>query len=409
MPAELITLAGLAVIVGFAVLLSTDRRQIDLRIVLAALALQCAVAAFALYVPIGRAIFNAMSSFVLATVGHASAGIQMVFGDLAPSSKEFSFAINVLPIVVFFSALMSVLYHLRIMDLVVRIVGGAIKLLLGTRHVESMNAAANIFVGLTESPLAVRPYLNKITDAQLFAIMVSGVASVAGSVLAAYSQLGIRLDYLLAASFMAAPGGLAMASIIMPEEKGSRESHSETISRSIPRSNYPNVIAAAASGTTTGLKLAANIGAMLIAFVSLIDLGNSITEAIGAVFGVQDLSVQALLGTIFAPLMYLLGSPWEEAQVVGALFGEKLILNEFVAFIHLSDLIEDLSPRSEAIVVFSLCGFANLAAIAVLLGGLGTLIPEKRELIGKFGLRAVLAGSLSNLMSAGFAVLILPI
>jgi CNT family concentrative nucleoside transporter len=330
----------------------------------------------------------------------------MVFGPLANTEIiGFSFAINVLPIIIFFSALMSVLYHLRVMEWVVKIVGGALHRIIGTGAVESMNAAANVFVGQTEAPLAIKPYLKTLTEPQMFAVMVSGLASIAGTVLAGYAHMGAEIKYLLAAAFMAAPGGLLMAKMIMPDDKVASSGPKEKIV--MEPSHHKNVILAAASGTTDGLRLAANIGAMLIAFVALIALFNGLVGWIFSLFGFDGITLQLILGKIFQPLMYLLSVPWAEAEAAGALFGEKLILNEFVAFSHLNDYLAGMSPRTFAIVTFSLCGFANLSSIAILLGGLGVLVPEKRDLIGQFGIKAVLAGSLSNLMSAALAGLLL--
>ena len=335
----------------------------------------------------------------------------MVFGNLADSSAGISFAVHVLPILIFFGALMGLLYHIGVMQVIVRSVGGALQWLIGTHKVESINAAANVFVSQTESPLVIKPYLKGISDAQLFTIMVSGVASVAGSVLAAYAQMGVRLDYLLAATFMAAPGGLLMAKLIMPDDPDYEAVHPpETELSTEPKAHkHGNVILAAASGAEDGLRLAVNIAAMLIAFVSLIALFNGIVGGIGGLFGFEGLTLERMLGTIFSPLMFVLSVPWEEAHIAGALFGEKLVLNEFVAFFHMGEIIDTLSPRTELIVTISLCGFANLSSIAILLGGLGSLIPDKRNLIGKFGLRAIAAGSLSNLMSATLAGLMLNI
>jgi CNT family concentrative nucleoside transporter len=283
-------------------------------------------------------------------------------------------------------------------------VGGFLHKVIGTGAVESMNAAANIFVGQTEAPLAVRPYLKGLTEAQMFAVMVSGLASIAGTVLAGYALMGAELKYLLAAAFMAAPGGLLMAKIVMPDDVVVGSGQQEKLV--MEKSQHKNVILAAASGTTDGLRLAANIGAMLIAFVALIALFNGLVGWVSGWFG-YELTLQMILGKIFQPLMFLLSVPWEEAQAAGALFGEKLILNEFVAFSHLNEYLAGMTPRTIAIVTFSLCGFANLSSIAILLGGLGVLVPEKRDLIGQLGLKAVLAGSLSNLMSAALAGLLL--
>jgi CNT family concentrative nucleoside transporter len=341
----------------------------------------------------------------MAVIGFSREGIDMVFGPLADTDViGFSFAINVLPIIIFFSALMSVLYHLRVMEWIVKLVGGFLHKVIGTGAVESMNAAANIFVGQTEAPLAVRPYLKGLTEAQMFAVMVSGLASIAGTVLAGYALMGAELKYLLAAAFMAAPGGLLMAKIVMPDDVVVKSGQHEKLV--MEKSQHKNVILAAASGTTDGLRLAANIGAMLIAFVALIALFNGLVGWVAGWFG-YDLTLQMILGRIFQPLMFLLSVPWEEAQAAGALFGEKLILNEFVAFSHLNEYLAGMTPRTIAIVTFSLCGFANLSSIAILLGGLGVLVPEKRDLIGQLGLKAVLAGSLSNLMSAALAGLLL--
>jgi CNT family concentrative nucleoside transporter len=312
----------------------------------------------------------------------------------------------VLPVIIFFSALMSVLYHLKVMQLVVKFFGGGLRWIIGTRAVESLNAAANIFIGQTESPLVVRPYLKGLTEPQLFAVMVSGVASVAGTVLLAYVTMGAELKYLLAASFMAAPGGLLMAKIIMPDDHvDSAQEDDEHLK--MEDSPHVNVILAAAVGARDGLMLAVNIGAMLIAFIALIALFNGIVGGLAGLVGIEDLTLQKILGWLFSPIMYVLSVPWAEAQAAGALFGEKLILNEFVAFSHLNDYLAGMSERTRAVVTFSLCGFANLSSIAILLGGLGVLIPEKRELIAKFGIKAIAAGSLSNLMSAALAGLLL--
>lgn len=401
-----IGILGIVVILGIAYAFSSDRKAINIRVVGAALALQAVIAAFVLYFDAGRSVINGLSSGVLAIIGYSKAGIDMVFGPLGDVSViGFSFAVNVLPIIIFFAALMSVLYHLRIMEWIVKIVGGGLRRIIGTGAVESMNAAANIFVGQTEAPLVVRPYLRGLTEPQFFAVMVSGLASIAGTVLAGYVLMGANITYLLAAAFMAAPGGLLMAKMIMPDtEPVPPGGHEELV---MERSKHGNVILAAASGTSDGLRLAANIGAMLVAFVALIALFNGLVGGLFSLVGIDDVTLQSILGKVFQPLMYLLSVPWAEAEAAGALFGEKLILNEFVAFSHLNDYLAGMSPRTIAIVTFSLCGFANLSSIAILLGGLGVLVPEKKELIGRFGMKCVLAASLSNLMSAALAGLLL--
>ena len=399
-------LVGIVVLLAIAVLFSSNRRAISLRIVGAAFALQVVVAAFVLYFDWGRRAIEAMSTGVQSVINFSRAGIEMVFGGLTSDVVGFSFAINVLPVIVFFASLMSVLYHLKIMQWVVKLFGGALRRIIGTGPVESMNAAANIFIGQTEAPLVVRPYLTGLTEPQMFAVMVSGLASIAGTVLAGYVLMGAEMEYLLAASFMAAPGGLLMAKIIMPDDVAGIDVVDKR-GLMLEDSKHENVILAAAVGASDGVRLAVNIGAMLIAFVALIALFNGLVGGVAGWFGIEGLTLQKILGWVFAPLMYLLSIPWAEAEAAGALFGEKLILNEFVAFSHLNEMLAGTSERTQAIVTFSLCGFANLSSIAILLGGLGSLVPEKRELIARFGLKAVLAGSLSNLMSAALAGLLL--
>lgn len=405
MPGNLIGLIGMAALLAIAVLLSSDRRAINWRIVVAAFALQAAVGAFVLYTDIGTSMISGMSGGVQVVIDYSRSGIDQVFGPLAADSIGFSYAVHVLPVIVFFSALMSVLYHIGVMKWIVRIIGGGVRFVVGTSAVESLTAAANIFVGQTEAPLVVRPFLRNLTEPQMFAIMTSGVSSVAGSVLVAYVLMGAQIEYLLAASFMAAPGGLLMAKLLMPDDPATNVEGELPVQ--VEKSRHVNVILAAATGASDGVKLAVNVGGMLIAFVALISLFNGAVGGLASLFGVEGLTLQSMLGWLFAPLMYLVGAPWAEAQAAGALFGEKLILNEFVAFSHMDEYLAGMSDKTRAIVTFSLCGFANFASIAVLLGGLGSLVPEKRELIARFGVKAVAAGSLANLMSAALAGLLL--
>lgn len=405
---KLVGLAGIAVILAIAFAISGNRKAINLRIVASAFALQFAVAGVVIYSDLGKRGLEQMSFGVLKVMEYSRVGIDFVFGGLAtePGNPLWSFAISVLPIIVFFSSLMSVLYHLRIMEFVVRLIGGGLRWVIGTRAVESLNAAANIFIGQTEAPLVVRPYLSSLTPPQMFAVMTSGLASVAGTVLLAYVSFGAELKYLLAASFMAAPGGLLMAKIVMPDEHTESAAEDDAHLK-MGRSPHANVILAAAVGASDGVRLAVNIGAMLVAFVALIALFNGLVGGLAGLFGIEGLTLQGILGFLFRPLMFLLSIPWEEAGAAGALFGEKLILNEFVAYSHLNEYLAGMSERTVAVVTFSLCGFANLSSIAILLGGLGSLVPEKKELIARFGLKAVAAGSLSNLMSAAMASLLL--
>ena len=409
MGSNLISLGGIAAILAIAYALSTNRKAINLRIVGAAFALQVLIATLVLYTDRGSVVLREMSNGVMAVIGFAGKGIDMVFGSALSTPDALgavSFAIHVLPVIIFFSALMSVLYYLKVMQWIVKIFGTILEKIIGTAPIESMNAVANVFVGQTEAPLVVRPYLPGLTKPQFYAVMTSGLASVAGTVLAAYVAFGAQLPYLLAASFMAAPGGLLMAKMLMPDEPGDKTGHD--IDFQVEGSDHENVFLAAAAGATDGLRLAVNIGAMLIAFVALIHLFNGLIGLLTGWTG-YEITMQSILGWLFAPLMYLLSIPWAEAQAAGALFGEKLILNEFVAFYNLADYLVDAGERTRAIVTFSLCGFANLSSIAILLGGLGVLCPERREWIGRYGLRAVAAGSLSNLMSAALAGLLLPL
>lgn len=409
----LIGLGGILLILAVAFLLSRGKRRINLRIVASAFALQAAIAVFVLYIPAGRATMAAAAHGVESLLGFSKVGIEMVFGGLTQVNGVASFAINILPIIIFFSALVSILYYLGIMQVIVRWGGGALRLLLGVDRVEGLYAAANVLVGQSESPLVVRGYLRGLTDAQIFALMTTGMAGVAGSILAAYAQMGVRIEYLLAAAFMSAPGGLLMAKIIMPDEKPAAAAEADeevqAIAAATPEEEErpANIIMAAFNGAQDGVQLAVAVGAMLIVFVALIALANGILGAVGGLFGHPDLSFQQILGVIFAPVMFMLNVPWAEAGRAGELFGEKLILNEFVAYLHYSEARSSLSPHTQAVVTFALCGFANISSIAIQMGVLGGLVPEKRPLIAKYGLLAVLAGSLANLMSAAMAGLLI--
>ena len=397
-------------ILAIAVLFSADRRAISLRVVGAAFALQAAIAVLVLYVPAGRAALEWMSGGVANLLGYANAGTSFLFGELAANPLGKNFAIQALPVIIFFAALVSILYHLGIMQLVVRWIGGALEWVIGASKVESLCAAANIFVGQSESPLVIRPYLAGLKPAQLFTVMTSGMAGVAGTILAAYASMGIRIEYLLAASFMAAPGGILMAKLLMPDgAAGHRGEHAViAIAEASHDEEKPaNIIMAAAQGAQTGVKLAVAVGAMVLAFVALVALANGILGGIGAWFGHPELSFQGVLGAIFKPIMFLLNVPWHEAGAAGGLFGEKIVLNEFVAYIDLGKQAATLSPRTVAVVTFALCGFANFSSIAIQMAVTGGLAPGQRPTIARLGLRALLAGSLANLMSAALAGLLI--
>jgi len=399
----LVSLLGMAILVGIAMLASSNRKAIRFRTVLGAFLVQITLGAFVLGTSWGASVLEVLSNFVKAIIASGDKGIAFVFGPLAEQETfGFIFLVRVLPIIIFFSSLIAVLYHLSIMPLIIRTHGGALRKALGTSRAESLSATANIFVGQTEAPLVVRPYIPRMTESELFAIMVGGLSSIAGSVLAAYAGMGVELKYLLAASFMAAPGGLLFAKILLPESGTPKEHLPSDGEEDKP----VNVLDAAAQGASSGLKLALNVGAMLLAFVALIALANLGLGTFAGWFGHPDLTLQQILGGVFAPLAWILGVPWEEASRAGSFIGQKIILNEFMAY---KALLEDgsLSELSEGIVTFALCGFANLSSIAILLGGLGGIAPNRRKDIARLGLRAVFAASLANFMSAAIAGLFL--
>jgi CNT family concentrative nucleoside transporter len=344
---------------------------------------------------------------VSGVLSYARSGIEFLFGNIGSGDGiGFVFAFQVLPVIIFFSSLVSVLYYLGIMGWIIRAIGGALQALLGTSRAESMSATANIFVSQTEAPMVIRPFIAKMSNSEIFAVMVGGMATVAGSVLAGYVALGVEMKYLLAASFMAAPGGFLMAKLLLPETK-EIDDHQEVLKEE--HDQYANVIDAAAGGATAGLQLAVNIGAMLIAFVALIALLNGLLGWVGGLLGWPELSMQGVLGTVFRPIAFLLGIPWEESAVAGSLIGQKLVLNEFIAFVDFSEHAGALSEHSKAVITFALCGFANFSSIAILLGGLATIAPNRREDVARMGLRAVSAAFMANLMSAAIASFFLSI
>ncbi|RZQ55077.1 NupC/NupG family nucleoside CNT transporter [Pseudoalteromonas phenolica] len=398
----IMSLVGMMALLGIAFAASTDRKAINLRTVGVAFALQLFIGGFVLFSEAGRNILDQLSSKVSAVIGYAGDGIEFLFGSLAKSDSNigFIFAIQVLPVIVFFSALVAVLYHLGIMTWVIKILGGGLQKLLKTSRPESLSATANIFVGQTEAPLIVKPFIPSMTKSELFAVMVGGLATVAGSVMAGYVAIGVELKYLIAASFMAAPGGFLMAKMIVPETETPKQNLSDVMS---DEEKPVNVIDAAASGASSGMHLALNVGAMLLAFVALIALLNGLLGGVGAWFDHPTLTLQEILGYLFAPVAWLLGVPWSEAVTAGSFIGQKLVVNEFVAYLDFMNYREGLSAHTQAIVTFALCGFANLSSIAILLGGLGGMAPSRRKDIARLGLRAVLAGSMANLMSAAIA------
>ncbi|MGO1983121.1 NupC/NupG family nucleoside CNT transporter [Brachybacterium alimentarium] len=465
-------LGGMAGLLLIAFALSSNRRAIRLRTVIGALALQVGFGVLVLYWGPGQWALGKVSAGFQAVIDTSAEGISFLFGPLIPADGEGSvFALQVLPVIIFFASLTAVLYHWKILPKVVSLLGGGLGKLLGTGYAESVNAAANIFVGQTEAPLVIRPYIKRLSRSGLFAVMVGGLSTVAGSVLVGYSLLGAPLEYLIAASFMAAPGALLMAKILLPEDdpdalareaalveasstrSGSRGTQTSRVEGTtaeaaappadaaratdigvtdggvakaaedaedaeapedvedteddLEEMQYSNVIDAAAGGAADGLKLAATVGAMLLAFISLIALINLLLGTVGGWFGAGDLTFQQILGWVFAPVMAMIGVPWNEAVSSGSFVGQKVVVNEFVAFAGFGPQIDSFSPKTAAITTFALTGFANLSSLGILLGGLGGLAPSRRSEIAQLGLKAILGGTLANLMSAAIAGVLL--
>lgn len=482
------SLIGIVAILGMAYALSSGKKIINLRIVGAAFALQAFTALLVLRTDFGVAVIRFLSNGVIALLDFSKVGIESVFGPMDANPFADTFVIAALPVIVFFAAIVSILYHLGIMQRLVRWVGGAIAWITGISKVESLGSAANIFVGQSESPLVVRPYLAALPPSQLFTLMSVGMAGVAGTILAAYASFigSEAVPFLLAAAFMSAPGGILMAKIIMPDLPDPQENadtaavaasalytgnggvptdHQTRVTMvgkygeevELPQTRISsggpaaivesgkadevemaetfeegqspaNIIEAAAQGTQTGVKLAVAVGAMVMVFVALVALANGLlaglggwvvaaAAGIGMPFGeataqwLSSLSFQALLGYIFAPVMFLIGiADWEQARLAGGLFGTKIVLNEFVAFIELGAMqAGELTERSRAIVTFALCGFANFSSIAIQMAVTGGLAPNQRPVIARLGLKALAAGSLANLMSAALASIFLPL
>lgn len=391
---------GIVIVLGIAFLLSEAKKSINIRTIIVGLTIQITFAFIVLKWSTGRKALIWLSDRVQDVINYAGEGIEFLFGPAADTNEfGFVFAFQVLTIIIFFSSLIAVLYHLGVMQWVIRLIGGGLSKLLGTSRAESVSAAANIFVGQTEAPLVVRPFLANMTKSELFAVMTGGLASIAGSTLAGYALLGVPLEYLLAASFMAAPAGLIMAKILIPEREESliKDFKMEKDAEAV------NVIDAAARGASDGLKLALNVGAMLLAFIALIALLNGMLGGIGSWFGFESLTLEGILGLLFSPLAFAIGVPWAEAVTAGSFIGQKLVLNEFVAYAAFAPEIATLTPKTVIVVSFALCGFANLSSLAILLGGLGQMAPSRRPEIARLGIRAVAGGMLASLLSAAIA------
>lgn len=395
--AILFGIIGVTVLILCAYLLSESRSAINWKTISRALLLQIGFAALVLYFPLGQTALSSLSNGVSGLLGFADVGIRFLFGDLADTG--FIFAVRVLPIIIFFSALISALYYLGVMQKVIALIGGGIQRFLGTSKAESLVATGNIFLSQGESPLLVRPFLANMTRSELFAVMAGGMASVAGSVLGGYAGLGVELKYLIAASFMAAPGSLMMAKIIVPE-RGVPIDQSQV---ELDKAQDSNLIDALASGAMNGMKVAVAVGTMLIAFVSVIAMVNTGLENLGDLVGFSGITLQAMFGYLFAPLAWVIGIPSHEVLAAGSYIGQKVVMNEFVAFIDFVEYKALLSEHSQVIITFALCGFANIGSIAIQLGSIGVIAPERRSEVANLGIKAVIAGTLANLMSACLA------
>ncbi|WP_346935816.1 NupC/NupG family nucleoside CNT transporter [Clostridium sp.] len=397
------SIIGIIFIFIVAFLLSNNKKKINWRTIIIGFLIQLGFAVIVLKSAVGKKVLQKIATMATSIIGYANEGINFLFGAAIPTNGGMVFAFQVLTVIIFISSLVSVLYYFGIMQFVVKIIGGALAKLLGTSKLETLSAAANIFLSQTESPLLIKPYINKLSTSELFTVMVGGVASVSGSVLVGYSLMGIPLEYLISASFMAAPAGLIMAKMIFPE------SDAKALEDKIElgKDDSVNVVDAAAKGASEGLGLALNIGAMLLAFISLIALVNGIIGFIGGLAGIEGLSLEMILGYIFSPVVAIIGVPWNEALTAGSLLGQKIILNEFVAFSKLGPIIGELSQKTAAIMTFSLCGFANISSIAILIGGIGGMAPKRKHEVAKLGLKAVVAGTLANLLSATIAGLLI--
>lgn len=414
-------LFGLAVLIGIAWLFSNNRRAVDWRLVVTGILLQIGFAAIVLLVPGGRDVFDSLGKGFVKVLSFVNEGSNFIFGGLMDTSKVgFIFAFQVLPTIIFFSALMGVLYHLGVMQAIVRAMAWAITKVMKVSGAETTSVCASVFIGQTEAPLTVRPYIPRMTESELITMMIGGMAHIAGGVLAAYVgmlggsdpvQQAFYAKHLLAASIMAAPATLVVAKLLIPET-GTPLTRG-TVKMEVEKTTS-NVIDAAAAGAGDGLRLALNIGAMLLAFIALIALLNAPLTWLGEVSGLQAMlgkptNLSTLLGYLLAPIAWVIGTPWADATTVGSLIGQKVVINEFVAYTELAKVVNGqvpgmmLSDEGRLIATYALCGFANFSSIAIQIGGIGGLAPERRADLARFGLRAVLGGSIATFMTATIA------
>ncbi|MDO5038365.1 NupC/NupG family nucleoside CNT transporter [Clostridium sp.] len=398
-----IGLIGIIVILGIATLFSDNRKKINWRLVGIGLALQVVFALIILKIPAGRAFFDFCSKAITKLLDFTLEGSKFLFGNLMNQDTfGMIFALQVLPTIIFFSALMGILYYLGIMQFIVKIIAKGLCKLLGTSGAETLSAVGNIFLGQTEAPLLVKPFIKDMTKSELMAIMVGGMATVAGGVMAGYVAMGINAGDLLAGSIMAAPAGLILAKILVPETEEPKTKGTTDVK---VEQTASNVVEAAANGASEGLGLALNVAAMLLAFVALIALLNYILAAIGGLFGFPTLSFQWILGKIFSPLTFVMGIPTVDLGTAGSLLGQKVMINEFVAYSEMSKYVAagTLQPKTVLILTYALCGFANISSVAIQIGGIGALAPDRKGLIAKLGFKALLGGALATCLTGTIA------
>ena len=398
---RVISFIGLLTFLGLAFLLSTDRKKINWRTVLSGVGLQVFLGLIILKTDMGQQFFQGAKNVFTGILSYTNSGSEFIFGSLMDGKKHgFIFFTMVLPTIIFTSSLMSVLYHLGVMQFVIKLFAKAMVVVMGVSGAESLAAAANIFAGQTEAPLVVKPFISKMTRSELLALMTGGMATVAGGVLAAYVGFGIDAAHLLSASVMSAPAALVCAKLMVPETEN--PTTKGDVKMKIEKTTV-NIVDAAAAGAGDGLKLAINVGAMLLSFIALIALFNGLLSWVGGVFNYSELSLELITGYLFSPVAFIMGVPWSDAQVVGSLLGKKLILNEFVAYLDLKNQMTNLSDRSVIISTYALCGFANFSSIAIQVGGIGVLAPGRRKDLAMLGIKSLIAGTLACLMTACIA------
>lgn len=399
----MIAFLGMLVLLLIAWSLSNNRRIIPWRAVITGTLMQLALGLIILRTPLGKAVFLKLTDFVTAFLDFSDAGARFVFGD---NFSEHLFAFKVLPTIIFFSSFITVLYYLGVIQWVVKIFAKVMMKLMGTSGAESLASAVNVFVGQTEAPLLIRPYVPFLTQSEMMAVMVGGFSNIAGGVLAAYVSMGIDAGHLIASSVMSAPASLLMAKLMFPETEQSRTAGAVTLNVERP---WANVIDAAAEGASEGLKLALNVAGMLIAFIAIVALFNALLGQVGSWMGFPDITLEVILGFLFRPLAWLMGVPWSEAGTVGSLLGIKTVINEFVGYARLQEMIQagQLSQRSITIATYALCGFANFSSIAIQIGGIGVMAPDRRGDLARLGFKAMIGGALATFQTATIAGMLL--